>query len=73
MFTLCKHNLILLINRALFFVVVVVVFNLIFLLFLFLFISHYFKNCPWTRSIKVVHGPLGHVLSSPIANVIRHP
>ena len=41
-FTLCKHNWILLINRALF--VVVVVFNLIFPLFLFLFISHYFKK-----------------------------
>ena len=48
MFTLCKHNGILLINRALF-VVVVIVFNLIFALFLFLFISHCFK--------KPVHGP----------------
>ena len=44
-FRLCKRNRKLLINRALFFVV----FNLIFALFLFLFISHYF--------IKTVHGP----------------
>ena len=56
---------IILIDRVLF--VIVVVFNLLIALFLFLFTSHYFKkNCqwtrsmtggPWTRSIKVVHGP----------------
>ena len=76
-FTLYKHNWIILINRVLF--VVVVVFNLIFALFLFLFISHYFKKTvhgpgpcmtggPRTWSMKVVHGPLVHVLSSPEKN-----
>ena len=44
MFTLYKHNLIILINQVLFVVVVVVVFYLIFALFLFLFISHYFQK-----------------------------
>ena len=77
-FTLYKHNWIILINRVLF-VVIVVVFNLIFSLFLFLFISHYFKKTvhgpgpcmtggPRTWSMKVVHGPLVHVLSSPEKN-----
>ena len=56
-FTLCKHNWILLINQA-FFVVVVAVLDLIFALFLFLFISHYFTKTvhrpgPW----QGVHGP----------------
>ena len=66
-FTLCKHNWILLINRALF---AVVVFNLIFALFLFLFISHYLKKSvhrpgtwqgvhgpgPWKWSMDLVQG-----------------
>ena len=57
MFTLYKHNWIILTNQLLF--VVVVVFNLIFALFLFLFISLYLKKklSIWTRSMKVVHGP----------------
>ena len=44
-------------NQVLF--VIVVVFNLLFALFLFLFTSHYFKkNCQWTRSMTAgVHGP----------------
>ena len=50
-------------------------FNLFFALFLFLFISHYYKNLsmdpvhesgPWTWSKVGVHGPLVHVLSSPL-------
>ena len=54
--------------------VVVVVFNLIFPLFLLLFISYYFKKVSmdpvhesglWTRSKVGVRGPLVHVLSSP--------
>ena len=28
---------------------------------------------PWTRSMKVVHGPLVHVLSSPAGRVLRAP
>ena len=49
----------------------------IFALFLFLFISHYLKKVsmdpvhecgPWTRSKVGVHGPLVHVLSSPLQN-----
>ena len=53
-------------------------FNLIFALFLFLFSSHYLKKVsmdpvhesgPWTRSKVGVHGPLVHVLSSPISDV----
>ena len=48
--------------------------NLLFALFLFLFISHYFKKTvhgpgpwrgPWTRTMKVVHGPLVLFFSLP--------